>query len=110
MLERTPSQLQYGFIKPDEVVRIYKQIEEEIGICSLGRVQDYYKRKGILNPATRKPPTRYGILCALKKTPEGREILRNASHMRYLKRPKTGWPEERWARDQKRKEINVPAV
>lgn len=107
---KTPTQLAYGYLKPEEVLLVYKRMKEEFGLPSLGRVRDYFVRRGLINPVTGQPPTRQGILLSLRKTEEGRKMLAETSHKRYLKRPEWGWPEERDARDAKRKEINVPQV
>lgn len=96
MEQRTPRQKERGYINPVDVVQVWKKLEAEFGLASLGRVRDYYKRKGLRNPSTGKPPSRQGIMHALKQTPEGRMIIVRASHSRYLDRPATGWPEEHW--------------
>lgn len=106
----SPYKLSYGYINPYEVVKAYNKLKEEFGVCSLGRLREYFKRKGILNPVTHQPPTRQALLYALQKTPEGRQLLVQASHARFLKRPQTGWPEERYNLQQKRKNMKVPEV
>jgi len=106
----SPYKLAYGYINPYEVVKAYNKLKAEYGVCSLGRLRAYYKQKGILNPVTHQPPTRQALLYALGKTEEGRQLLSLASHARFLKRPETGWPEERYRLDKKRKELKVPEV
>jgi len=101
MVEKSATQKAYGFIKDDTVLLVYKDMKRQFGRASLGRVQDWFKRRNILNPVTGKPPTRQGILLALRRTKEGRELLSETAHMHYLKRPAYGWPEER---DRKREE------
>ena len=106
----SPYRLSYGYINPQEVVKAYKQLREEFGLCSLGRLREYFRRRGVLNPVTNEPPTRQALMYALRRTEEGRQLLVQASHARYLKRPKIGWPEERWALEKRRKELKVPEV
>lgn len=107
----SPYKLSYGYINPYEVVRAYKQLKAEFGVCSLGRLREYLKRKGdMLNPVTHQPPTRQALQYTLSRTEEGRALMRDASHSRFLNRPKTGWPEERFRLEEKRKSLKVPEV
>jgi len=101
MAEKSAGQLAHGFIKDETVLFVYKDMKRQFGRASLGRVQDWFKRRGILNPLTGKPPTRQGILLSLRRSKEGRDLLSETAHMHYLKRPERGWPEER---DKKREE------
>jgi len=98
---------EYGFLKPDVITEIGQKIKDELGVCSLARIQDYCKRKGLINPATGLPPSRQGIYFCLHKTEGGRLLLSHASHLRFMNRPANGYFEERIALAKKRKELKV---
>lgn len=97
----------YNYLNADYLTEIYQKLKEEFGNPSLGRLQDYCKRKGIVNPATGLPPTRQGLYLALQRTTKGRLLLAESSHAHYLHRPSNGWIEERWELAKKRAELKV---
>jgi hypothetical protein len=79
-------------LDPKEVASLYrKMMEGEDSTASVEKVALYYARRGIKNPKTHRAYTRQGIWLALKRTPEGRELIqKNAARISSLHQEKKG--------------------
>lgn len=73
----------YQILKPELVIKVYISTIAENGIGSARRTAEILGEMGVHNQVTGYPPTKQAVLECLRKSAEGRELLKGTARSKW---------------------------